>query len=289
MAREPLLRRIAARVLGEERSRNVWKRIDIVGDIAVIRAPPNGIGLEELKAIGEELVKRLPYIRSVWLASGPVEGPYRVRSGFTHLAGEKRLETEYKEHGCRFRVDLSKVFITPRLSYEHLRIARLVRPGETIVNMFAGAGLFSIIIACKSQPRIVYSIDINPYAVELMRVNAQLNRVADKVRVLHGDAREIVESSLRGVADRVLMPLPELAIEYLPAAVDTIRSRGFIHVYLHVKADKQGDPRESSIRLVAGALSRLDSVKRFRFMSARKVRSVGPRLVQTVVDVEVEK
>lgn len=289
MVREPLLRRIAAQVLGEEKSRIVWKRIDIVGDIAIIRAPPNAIELEELKLIGEELIKRLPYIRSVWLASGPVDGPYRVRTSFTHLAGEERLETEYKEHGCRFRVDLSRVFITPRLSYEHLRIARLVKPGETVINMFAGAGLFSIIIACKSQPRIVYSIDINPYAVELIRVNAQINRVADKVRALHGDAREIVESSLRGVADRVLMPLPELAIEYLPAAVDAIRSRGFIHVYLHVKADKQGDPREKSIQLVAGALAGLESVKRFRFTGARKVRSVGPRLVQTVVDVEVEK
>ena len=285
MSREPILRQLAREVLGEEGARRIWKRIDIIGDIAIVKAP-QGFPLEKMKDIARAMMRVLPYIRSVWLATGGVEGRYKVRSGLVHLAGEKRTETIYREHGCSFRVDVARVFITPRLSYEHRRIAELVEPGEVVVNMFAGVGLFSIIIACKVKNVKVYSIDINPDAYRFMVENVRLNRVEDRVFPILGDAAKVIEESLQGVATRVLMPLPELALDYLPYALAALRGRGYVHVYLHVHYGRGKDPRQKASRLVSERLSSLGAPH--RVIRARRVRRVGPRIDQIVVDVEVE-
>ena len=47
-----------------------------------------------------------------------------------------------------------------------------------------------------------------------------------------GDSKEIIQAQLQGKADRVLMPLPEKALEYLPHAVSALKlSGGWIHLY----------------------------------------------------------
>lgn len=264
-----------------ERASKLWGRIEIIGDLAVIKRPPNSsVSVEEMRLIAEALLARLPAVRGVWLAASPVAGPYKTRE-FLHLAGENRSETIYKEHGCRFKVDIRKVFLTPRLSYEHLRIARLVREGEIAINMFAGIGTFSIIMAKLSKPRLVHSIDINPYAYELMKENIIMNKVGHIVVPHLGDAAE-VSASLGKIADRVLMPLPALALEYLPSALSALRGqRGYLHVYLHVdeKEFPEGPAKEIRERVEREGW-------RVGDMRARVVRDVGPRLLQVVYDVE---
>jgi tRNA G37 N-methylase Trm5 len=147
-----------------------------------------------------------------------IDERYRTRD-LTVIWGDESLETTYREHGCIFKADLKHVFVSPRLSYERMRVAKKVAPGETIVTMFAGAGCFSILIA-KLQPQTkkIYSIDVNPHAYEYMKENVALNKVAGQVVPLLGDAREEAEK-LDGVADRVLMPLPEQTQAFLPSAI----------------------------------------------------------------------
>jgi len=285
-----VLRRIAEEVIGADKARRLWGRLEIVGDIAVIKSSAIAEGKDEIlpeeyEAIAEELMKRFKYVRSVWLATAPMTGDYRLR-GLRHLAGEKRTVTVYKEHGCSFKVDIARVFVTPRLSYEHSRIASLVRPGEVVVNMFAGVGLFSVIIAKKSSPRVVHSIDINPYAYRYMIENIKLNGVEDLVIPHLGDAAQVVEEMLVGVADRVLMPLPELALDYTVYAVKALRDgRGTIHFYLHKRIPRGGNPVVSAITAVKNRLGGLGV--ELHSADGRIVRKVGPRAYQVVVDAHV--
>lgn len=281
-----IIRRIAREVLGDESlARALWKRLDIIGDIAVLKLPP-GVSVGAVRRVAERLVEELPYVRSVWLAASPVRGERRVRERLVHLAGERRTETVYREHGCEYRVDIARVFITPRLSYEHARVARLVRPWEVVTNMFAGAGLFSVLIACWASPRRVYSIDINPDAYRYMVENARLNRVDHIVEPILGDAAGVVRGRLRGTSDRVLMPLPELAEEYMPEAVAALRARGVIHVYLHVRYSRGEDPRRIAVERALEAAARAGA-PRARVIGSRRVRPVGPRMDQVVVDLLV--
>jgi tRNA (guanine37-N1)-methyltransferase len=248
----------------------------------VLKKPPE-LDLGDLEKLARALIEKLPYIRSVWAAVSPVEGEYRLRD-YVHLAGEYRSITLYREHGCVFEVDVRRVFITPRLSYEHARVASLVASGETVVNMYAGAGLFSIVMAKRAKPSRVYSIDINPDAYVFMVRNIVLNRVGSVVVPVLGDATRVITSMLTGVADRVLMPLPELALDHLPYALKALKEAGgFIHVYVHVGAGPGEDPLAKAASMVAARLKELGAAYRVR--SARVVRMVGPRRYQVVVDV----
>lgn len=284
MTKGRLMKRIVAEVYGVEEARRFWKRIDIIGDIAIIRKPFD-VDVDRLRPLAEAILEKLPYVRSVWATWSPVEGDYRLRE-FVHLAGEPRTETIYREHGCVFRVDIRRVYISPRLSYEHERIAKLVRPGEVVINMYAGAGLFSIIMAKHAEPKVVYSIDINPDAYRFMIENIRLNRVEDRVVAILGDASRIVPERLRGVADRILMPLPEKALEHLGAALAGLREgRGILHVYLHVDTPRGVDPRRRAEELLLERLHGLGA--QGHVLGTRVVRTVGPRKSQVVVDVEV--
>jgi len=287
MTRGALLKKIAMDVLGGHIASRLWKRVEFIGDLALIRTP---IGLDPLtlKPLAEELLKRLPYVKSVWAALPGVEGGYRLRR-YVLLAGEQRSETIYREHSCVFKVDITKVYISPCLNYEHIRVARLVKPGEVVINMFAGAGLFSVIIAKYAKPLRVYSIDINPYAYKYMVENVKINKVDDVVIPILGDAKDVIVNSLKNTADRVLMPCPELAVEYLPYAIEALRSRtGWIHVYVHVKALKGEHWRRKALEVVEGSL-RESNVVNYEVVLARKIRNVGPRMHQVVVDVFIKR
>lgn len=164
----------------------------------------------------------------------------------------------------------------------------MIKPQETIVNMFAGAGCFSIIIAKKANPAKVYSIDVNPAAIQYMRENIRLNRVYDKVIPLQGDAKEIINNRLQSSADHVLMPLPEKALEYLPCAVSALKaSGGWIHYYDFEHAKKTENPVEKTKLRVAEELARLNVV--FSFPSSRVVRTTGPNWHQVALDIHVTR
>jgi len=261
----------------------IYKSYDIVGDIAVIRVPEALQKQSEI--IAEAVMQTHKRVKSVWCQVGPVSGDLRLRE-LEWIAGEKRSETVHREHGCAFKVDIRTCYFSPRLSYERIRIARQVQPGEVIVNMFAGVGCYSIIIAKHSEARKIFSIDINSAAVQYMRENVKLNRVMERVLPLEGDARRIVEERLRNVADRVLMPLPERAYEYLECAVLALKpTGGWIHYYDFEHAGKGEKPVEKVEVKVAGKLENLGV--EFETALSRVVRATGPNWYQVVLDVKI--
>lgn len=284
MRRQRLMERVAERVLSDEEAPLLSRGLDVVGDIAVIKIPDE---LEEKRfELGEALLQEAgPSIRVVLGQTGPTAGEYRVR-GLEWLAGERRMKTVHWEYGCRFMVELDRVYFSPRLAYERMRIANLVQragKGEEIVNMFAGVGCFSIIIAKHRDVGSVYSIDINSDAVRLMEENARLNKVADRVIPIEGDAREVIETRLQGVADRVLMPLPERAYEYLDVAIEALRSTGWVHYYDFAHAGRGEDPERKVVDRVSDRLGAFGVG--YEIGLSRVVRVVGPNWYQIALDV----
>jgi tRNA (guanine37-N1)-methyltransferase len=254
-----------------------------VGDIAIIRLT------ESLRKYGEIIAKAImgihKNVRTVLAQTGPVAGDFRLRK-LEYVTGENKTITFHRESECIFHVDVKSCYFSPRLFYERMRIANLVGSGEVVVNMFAGVGCFSIIIAKHSDAAKVYSIDINPVAVGYMRENIRLNKVYGKVVPLLGDAKEIIEKSLHRVANRVLMPLPEKALEYLPyALLALIESGGWIHYYDFEHATKTENAVEKVKLKVADRLSSLGV--NFEFLYGRIVRATGPNWHQVVLDIKI--
>ena len=275
-----MLRKALEGILSEKESEELFSAFDQIGDIIVIRIPDSL--LSKKKIIGGMILERVSTAKSVFYQSSDVEGDFRTRS-LELVAGEDRTETEYKEYGCRFAVDVEKVFFSPRLSTERERIANLVQDEEIVVNMFGGIGMFSILVA-KNKKCTVYNIDINPIASKLCEKNINLNKLVGEVICINGDAAKIIKERLENKGDRTLMLLPERSDEFLESAILATRNNGIIHYYSHIHADKKQDaPKLSEQHYLE-----LTKVKS-EILNSKIVRAVGPRYYQTVVDVKITK
>ncbi len=197
---------------------------DTLGDIAIVRLSDEL--LPYAREVGDALRSAFPRLRSVFLDHGVI-GEFRVLD-LEVIAGEDVSETVHTEYGLRFKVDPRKAYFNPRLSNERRRIASLVREGETVVDMFSGVGPFAIMIAKLSRPGVVYAIDLNPEAVQLMRENVELNKVKGVVP-LEGDARQWVFDL--PCSDRVIMNLPHSAIDFFADALTRLKLGGVMHLY----------------------------------------------------------
>ena len=275
-----MLKRSLENILTSQESQELISSFDQIGDIIIVRIPDSL--LTKKKLIGETLLNEVKIAKSVFYQASAVEGDFRTRN-LEILAGEDKTETEYKEFGCRFTVDVENAFFSPRLSTERERIANLVQDGETVVNMFAGVGMFSIMIA-KKKRCTVYSIDINPIASKLCEKNIISNKLAGNVISINGDASQVIQEQLENKSDRTLMLLPERSDEFLESAINATKSGGIIHYYSHIHADKKSN---------AGKLSEEHYLQvtpvKSEILGSKIVRAVGPRYYQTVVDVKISK
>lgn len=172
----------------------ICNSFDVIGDIAIVKLID--ASKTQAKIAAEAIMKCNKGIRTVLAQTSKISGEYRLRN-LTCIGGEDKTYTVHKEHGCFFTVDLKKCCFSPRLSGERLRIAQLVKAQETVINMFAGVGCFSIIIARRIPTAKVFSIDINPDAVGLMQKNIRINRVFGKVIPMVGDSKLIVDITLQ--------------------------------------------------------------------------------------------
>jgi tRNA (guanine37-N1)-methyltransferase len=277
-----LLRDKLSVALPSEELDKVYSSFDVIGDIAIIKIN----ALQNAEAIANQIMACQKNIKTVLTPTTSIMGDFRVR-GLKYLAGEIKTVTCHKESGCSFKVDVEKCYFSPRLSFEHSRIAKLVESGETVVNMFAGIGCFSIFIAKTSSQTRVYSIDVNPTAIQCMEENVRINEVEEYVFPMLGDAKDIINSKLQGVADRVLMPLPEIALEYLPHALSALKQAGgWIHYYDFQHAQGKENPAEKTKLKVSEKLDCLGV--NYMFANSRVMRPTGPNWYQTVVDIKVE-
>jgi tRNA (guanine37-N1)-methyltransferase len=275
-----MLKKSLENILTSQESQELISSFDQIGDIIIVKIPDSL--LTKKKLIGETLLNEVKIAKSVFYQASAVEGDFRTRN-LEILAGEDKTETEYKEFGCKFTVDVENAFFSPRLSTERERIANLVQDGEIVVNMFAGVGMFSIMIA-KKKRCTVYSIDINPVATKLCEKNIISNKIVGSIISIKGDASQVIQEQLENKSDRTLMLLPERSDEFLESAINATKSGGIIHYYSHIHADK----KSNAVKLSEEHYLQVTPVKS-EILGSKIVRAVGPRYYQTVVDVKISK
>jgi tRNA (guanine37-N1)-methyltransferase len=257
------------------------RALDIVGDIAIIEIPPELKEHESL--IGEAILTVHKNVRTVLAKASVVSGTYRLRE-FEVIAGEHKTATIHKEYGCKYLVGIAKAYFSPRLSKEHNRVASLVKKSETVVDLFSGIGPFSVLIAKNKADAKIYAVDINPDAIEFLKRNIRLNRVENQIIPMQGDARRIVEEQLLGVADRVIMNLPERALEFVDTACKAIKpAGGMVHYYAFIRLpDSLENVQLRFSEAVEKAGRKVDA-----FLFAKTIRETAPYEWQIVLDARI--
>jgi tRNA (guanine37-N1)-methyltransferase len=253
------------------------KSLDIIGDLAMIEIP-KGLQIHD-RIIGEALMRVNRHVKAVFRKESAMEGEYRVRR-IRHIAGEDRSETIYRESGVDMELDISKVYFSVRLSTERKRISDLVGPMEKVLVLFAGVGPFALVIGKRHPDSRITAVELNPDAVAYMRKNVSRNRLRN-IEVIEGDAMDFNGTGF----DRIVMPLPKSAIDFLPIALSSVREGGIVHLYTF--ASTKGDPVEEALvkaRSIAGGSGTSISLIRGRI-----VRPYAPNIVQVVLDIRVSK
>jgi len=227
------------------------------------------------KRVADAILKVHKNIKVVLQEVSPVSGTFRIKE-YKFVAGESRTETVYRENGFSFAVDLTKAYFSPRLATERSRIASTVAETERVLDMFAGVGCFAVQMARKAKE--VIAVDINPDAVRYLRKNIAMNK-ARNVRVVEGDARELVEAI--GRVDRVIMDFPTGALEFLDCAFQVLKDGGIIHYY-DICSDEEIDGLAAKIR------ERIKNAK-IEILSKRKIRPYAPYKYNVVLDIRINK
>ncbi len=239
------------------------RSFDIVGDIVLVRIPP------ELRArseeIGQALLRFVPGARLVARDEG-VHGPER-RHTLVPLAGEGPFRTRHRENGLELEVDVARAYFSPRLGREHARVARLVAPGETVFDLFCGVGPFALTIAREGRARRIVAVDSNPAAIELLVATAQRARLAAAVTPLVAPVEGFLPSA--GVADRVVMNLPHGGIKYIAQVGTVVAAGGVLHYYEVTERDDVPGRPAALTGLLAGTA-------RFSVETPRTVHPYSP-------------
>ncbi len=247
------------------------------GAVAIVEVPEGQDPLE----IAREVASRHKHVKAVLVKLGPREGEERLRK-YQLVLGDEDTEVIHREHGYRLKLDPRRVYFSPREATDRADVASHVKPGERVLVMFAGVGPYAVAIA-KFQPEVeeVVGVEINPDAVRYFRENIELNRLEGKVRAVLGDVREVCPSMF-GRFDRVVMPLPKGAYQFLDLAIRCLKPEGgWIHFYYWGGEDAP----ERAAELVSKVAESLD--RRARVVGWRKVGSYSPRVWRYRVDIRV--
>lgn len=250
---------------------------DTVGSIAILEIPSELEKKEKL--IAKTLLDLHKNIKTVVKKLGAHKGELRLRT-VEHLAGEKTTTTVHKENGCELALDIEKMYFSVRLGTERLRIAKLVMQNEEVLVMFSGCAPYPCVLAKNSQAKHIIGVELNEEGHAFAKENIARNKIKN-VTLKQGDVRSIVPA-LKRTFDRVLMPLPKSAENFLDIALLATKKGGFIHFYDFL--DEKDVP--------SAAIQKIDSAcekkkRAYRILSWTRCGSNAPWQWRICVDVQI--
>ncbi len=193
-----------------------------------------------------------------------------------------------KENGVLYTLDITKCMFSRGNVTEKARMAAQPAQGETIVDLYAGIGYFTVPLAKFAGAAKVLSIDWNPAATEALRRNVVANNVQDVVTVFEGDNEQMREVAANA-ADRVMLGLIPSSERGWPVAVAVLKpTGGTMHVHGNIATSdasraKWGAQVAAQIKALGAAQGKHWHVS---CTHVEKVKSYAPRVVHAVADIK---
>jgi len=154
---------------------------DILGSISIIKSEKNGRMKTQVEKLAEarEILKR-PSVKTVLEKSSNVHR--RLRTIKTkHILGEKNLIAEHKENGVVVRFNVESCYFSSRLSNERKEIAKKIKKKDKVLVMFAGVGIYPIVIYKEVKPIRVVGIELGRECCKFFKENLKSNRIKEVV------------------------------------------------------------------------------------------------------------
>jgi tRNA wybutosine-synthesizing protein 2 len=252
-----------------------WEKI---GSVATIRLPVELNNYKEIlgKAYAEGL-----HCSTVLNEKEGISGIYRTPV-VEVIFGSSNTETIHVENGIRFKLDPQQIMFSSGNLEERQRMATISNPNETVIDLFAGIGYFTLPIAVYSKPRKIISCEINPVAFKYLCANVVLNHVSNIVEPCYGDNREVAP---KDCADRVILGYLHEPQNFLTVAFSCLKNHcGVLHYHELIPVGSVPEQPLSHITQEAKMFDR-----RVNLLKVTKIKSYAPRVNHMVLDVRIFK
>ncbi len=233
---------------------------DIVGDILITDL--GRLSDSEKQHIGRAYLDIHPKIRTVASPTGRYEGPYRTRT-LQVIAGNDCLDTMHRENGVRLKVNPGKVYFSPRMGGERLRLSKEIIQGERIAVLCSGIAPLLLVLAKNSEPGFILGIEKNPQAHAFARENVSLNKMDTTISLLCGDAETLNLVENRDF-DRVITMLPTAHTKMIAPAIHMLRPGGTLHHYAMVREKNHAEIAAAIHRACTDAGRSTDNLQHHR-------------------------
>jgi len=252
-----------------------WEK---VGEILTIKLDRD---LEKYQEKICEKYAEILHCQTVLNNVGSISGKYR-KPKVEILYGPKNTKTIHKENGIRFKLDPAKIMFSSGNMHERLRMANVSNMDETVVDLFAGIGYFTMPIAVYSKPKKIFACEINPESYNFLCENIVLNDVTAIVEPLQGDNRNIAP---KDVADRVVMGYLEDTYRFLPTALNCLKNHtGIIHY--HDVCPNESVPKKS-LKFVKKAAKKYN--RKSELLTYKNIKSYAPGISHVVLDLKIDE
>jgi tRNA wybutosine-synthesizing protein 2 len=250
-----------------------WEKI---GTVVTIRLP------DELRRYQEIIGKVYAEVlgcTTVLNDVGGISGVYR-EPVVEVVHGSSMTETIHTENGIRFKVDPQKIMFSSGNMAERKRMATISNHHETVIDLFAGIGYFTLPIALYSKPKKIFACEINPLAYRYLCANVVLNHLTDTVEPLLGDNRKIAP---KDCADRVILGYLKESQMFLSVGLECLRNHsGVLHYHEVVPVESIPEMPLKHIETTAKNYHR--SVE---LLKVNEIKSYAPGVDHVVLDVRI--
>jgi tRNA wybutosine-synthesizing protein 2 len=250
-----------------------WEK---VGTVVILKIPKELIPYQEI--IGKVYASELG-CHSTLGDVGGISGVYRTPM-VKLLWGSSQTETMHKENGVRYLLDPQKVMFSSGNMAERKRMGLISNPRETVVDLFAGIGYFTLAMAVHSRPKKIVACEMNLVAFNYLCKSIVLNHVTDIVEPIHGDNRKVAP---KGCADRVLLGYLQETDLFLSVALECLRDqKGILHYHDLVSRNTTMEQLVKQIQTVADEYDREATL-----LLAKEIKSYAPGISHVVLDVRI--
>ncbi len=267
----------------EEKIKFVPSSFEMLGidkKVVIVEIPKE---LEREKSlIGEAILQTNKNVACVLRKISARKGKLRKRK-LELIAGKNDSEVLHKEYGYYLKIDPQKVYFSPRESTERQKIAEQVKSKENVLVMFSGICAYAIAVG-KRQPNVekIYAVEINKDAIKFAEENVRINKLSHKVVNVLQDVK-IFTKKFPNKFDRIIMPLPLGAKNFLDSAVNCLKKKGIIHYYAISEEKNIFKDTEKELEI----LKKLS--KSYKIIHKRIVLPYAPRKFKVAFDIEVRK
>ncbi|MBN1167914.1 MAG: SAM-dependent methyltransferase [Methanospirillaceae archaeon] len=176
-------------------------------------------------------------------------------------------EVLHRESGIVYFLNVEQVMFSQGNRKEKMRISSLIHPGESVADMFAGIGYFTLPVA-RAGGR-VFAIELNPVSYQYLVRNCAVNNLDGNVYAVPGDCRDV----MCGYYSRIIMGHFD-SLHYLAKALLHVKKGSVIH--LHGEEADEGN----IIRI-------LQEQNIHFFISSHPVKTIGPGKRHMVWDITI--